>query len=1223
MSTTTQYPDSISLSGNLKKFIVSSSAEITFLLEQGATTILDEKYQPDADSLITIDVRTVIERLLEIVIPPDSTTITEQTTGVGDFSATIDGGSPITFRVIKGGVAELEVTPSAWLDSHFLTWQPQEKSIVQQAPEWIGIYPISSGAIKCTGYFADGTSETVTYASLDAGKLYSINTSWGNVDGAMAKVPIAWDVAFFVGSTQKTPVQRYILRNSTDEEHGFVWANTLGGIDSASFTGAQEEDEKLEHKDVEYYDESISEYDIDKMREIRQSTGFITIDEGLWLKDFFYSKKKYLIRADGSFKSIAVVSSKILSNTQDDQYAYEFTYRLGIDEQLLNLDRTITTLPAPEGLADFFLTDLLSSLTEASYADSLIMAVQSPYAIGWQKLSLAQLVIASGGGSVKSVALELPAEFEVAGSPVTTTGSLLATWKDQLINLIFASPATGLAGAPSFRALAPADIPGLDWSKLTSGVPAFLTAITKAMIEAQLTGAITSHTHSYLAEVTSLMITTALGFTPENVSNKTTDTALGASDTLYPSQKAVKSYVDSMVSGMLDYRGGFDASGIAFPSSGGSGPTGTILKGDMWIVSVAGTMGGVAVQVGDSVIANTDTPGQSAINWNMLNANISYVPEDAANKSTDTALGSSDMLYPTQKAVKAYADTKQSGNADLTAIAGVSGAAGLLKKTGAGTWILDTSYLTSITKAMVEAVLTGAITTHTHAYQPSDADLTAIAALAGTSGILKKTAADTWTLDTSAYLTAITKAMIEAQLTGAITTHTHAYQPSDADLTAIAALAGTSGILKKTAADTWVLDTSAYLTAITKAMIEAQLTGAITTHTHAYQPSDADLTAIAALAGTSGILKKTAADTWALDTSAYLTAITKAMIEAQLTGAITTHTHAYVAGTGTVGYLPIWLTGGATIGASLIFYEGPDVVQINTNNSLGNLRIGQKDASQVAAVDYTAYGNTLLGSKASPLITSGYYNTVTGNNAGYSITVGFKNAIYAAFAASYLTTGDRNIIIGYLAGRNPDNDIAQYRIIGEDDMVLIGHGATKNNAGTIVNGIAIGSGAMVLLSNQAVLGNDSITSTLLKGTVTAPALKVTSAGYGVGKILVSDANGLLSYANSVVIDDISFEYRDITPGAAQSYTLDISASYGYTIESATLETDTGTLTGVAVKIGSTAVTSLSNLTASTLATTDSTGAKTVVATDRVTINTSTGFTGTPTTLRGKLKIQRT
>ena len=40
-----------------------------------------------------------------------------------------------------------------------------------------------------------------------------------------------------------------------------------------------------------------------------------------------------------------------------------------------------------------------------------------------------------------------------------------------------------------------------------------------------------------------------------------------------------------------------------------------------------------------------------------------------------------------------------------------------------------------------------------------------------------------------------------------------------------------------------------------------------------YQPLDGDLTAIAALAGTSGLLKKTAADTWALDTNAYITSL--------------------------------------------------------------------------------------------------------------------------------------------------------------------------------------------------------------------------------------------------------------------------------------------------------------------------------------------------------------
>jgi hypothetical protein len=39
----------------------------------------------------------------------------------------------------------------------------------------------------------------------------------------------------------------------------------------------------------------------------------------------------------------------------------------------------------------------------------------------------------------------------------------------------------------------------------------------------------------------------SLGFTPENVANKSTDIALGTSNTLYPTQNAVKTYVDSFV----------------------------------------------------------------------------------------------------------------------------------------------------------------------------------------------------------------------------------------------------------------------------------------------------------------------------------------------------------------------------------------------------------------------------------------------------------------------------------------------------------------------------------------------------------------------------------------------------------------------------------------------------------------------------------------------------
>lgn len=56
------------------------------------------------------------------------------------------------------------------------------------------------------------------------------------------------------------------------------------------------------------------------------------------------------------------------------------------------------------------------------------------------------------------------------------------------------------------------------------------------------------------------------------------------------------------------------------------------------------------------------------------------------------------------------------------------------------------------------------------AYQPLDADLTAIAGLGGATGLLKKTALDTWTLDTTAYLVANQTITISGDATGSGTT---------------------------------------------------------------------------------------------------------------------------------------------------------------------------------------------------------------------------------------------------------------------------------------------------------------------------------------------------------------------------------------------------------------------------------------------------------------------
>jgi lysophospholipase L1-like esterase len=102
-------------------------------------------------------------------------------------------------------------------------------------------------------------------------------------------------------------------------------------------------------------------------------------------------------------------------------------------------------------------------------------------------------------------------------------------------------------------------------------------------------------------------------------------------------QAAAQSYADGLVIGLWDDRGNFSASGGAYPSSGGSGSAGAIKKGDIWTISVAGTLPtGQVVEVGDTVRALIDTPGNTQANWAIAQNNLGYVP---VNKAGDTMGG--------------------------------------------------------------------------------------------------------------------------------------------------------------------------------------------------------------------------------------------------------------------------------------------------------------------------------------------------------------------------------------------------------------------------------------------------------------------------------------------------------------------------------------------------------------------------------------------------------
>ena len=106
-----------------------------------------------------------------------------------------------------------------------------------------------------------------------------------------------------------------------------------------------------------------------------------------------------------------------------------------------------------------------------------------------------------------------------------------------------------------------------------------------------------------------------------NISFVNDSTSLGggfSSNTVVPTQLAVKTYVDNAVTGQLVYQGGYDA---ATNTPNLTTSPNSILRGWTYTVTAAGTFFGEAVEVGDLLIAEIDNP-TALTDWTTVQNNI-------------------------------------------------------------------------------------------------------------------------------------------------------------------------------------------------------------------------------------------------------------------------------------------------------------------------------------------------------------------------------------------------------------------------------------------------------------------------------------------------------------------------------------------------------------------------------------------------------------------------
>ena len=390
-------PDSLSLTGSMNHFIISSTQEVTFILKYADSNeiIVQHTYTPNKAKRIEIDLENIVTPLLSFQLQ-ESTTIYRQPNIAREFLVNLIEDKTAAqeswqFTVLRAGIDNFADTASDWLKRNFLTWQPTVKPVTYYTPEFLSYYAVEDCVAKCRAYVEENGSyvqSDLVLGNLSHGKVWTIPMQYGVIAGKLGKMPSYYDVWIEdAAGTRLTYIQRYYASDIRSEEEQWVlFENSLGGIDTFRAYGDAENTAKHTHNVAEIENDS-EEYRVDTVREYKKNTGFLSKEERKWLLDFFPSLGKFLYTGN-YVRRIVVTESDVSWQTKDLPSSYTFTYKYADARPYLNITRSEDAAPAlldikiPD-VGSFTVAPRLVELERLPLSSGALFPVQSPYSDKW------------------------------------------------------------------------------------------------------------------------------------------------------------------------------------------------------------------------------------------------------------------------------------------------------------------------------------------------------------------------------------------------------------------------------------------------------------------------------------------------------------------------------------------------------------------------------------------------------------------------------------------------------------------------------------------------------------------------------------------------------------------------------------------------------------------------------------------------------------------------